>query len=93
MRISNNCNSLRSVTFNHISDIKAQLDVIQANHNVKQWVLNLAHVDITKSYGERLQQILSEKNDNSLVVYKAQKKVSKIPQSTQLFKILPVSYF
>ena len=48
--------------------VDLQLDIIQANVNVKQWVLMLDSDWISDSSKERLQNIINERNDNSLCI-------------------------
>ena len=53
-----NCHSLRSVTFIENEHAHTQLDVIEGNSNVNQWIIDFRLGDIDKSVKERVQEIL-----------------------------------
>ena len=88
----NNCHSLRSVRFERIEDVHAQLDAIEAYQSVKQWIIDFGYIDISNCVEERLRKMLSERSYNSLL-FENHKGKLEIAQITQQFKISPVSYF
>ena len=84
-----NCKSLRSVEFYKIEDAHYYLDIIEANSHVKTWTIEFENRAITNSVKERLAQMLSDRNDNSLFV---KNNSSKLENISQVFKISPVAY-
>ena len=86
------CHSLQCVKFNDINDAHGQLDVIEANLNVKHWTIDFENKTISTSAKERLQKMLSDRNDNSLIVSSKNGELNDIPQISQQFKISPVIY-
>ena len=84
------CHSLRYVKFDKLDNANVQMDTIEANSNVNQWILKLKHNTITQKVKNRLQNMLSKQNDNSLFVHSKESKLNSIPQITQTFKILPL---
>ena len=87
------CSSLRYAKFFEIHDAHDWLDAVEANTNVKQWHIRFKHTDITDCVKERLQAMLSIRNDNSLIVYETEREYDEIPQTSQQFLISPVSDF
>ena len=59
---------------------------------MKQWALDFEVGTLTNSLVNRLQTILLEKNDNSLIAYTLRDKIALTPQLAQSFKISPESY-
>ena len=84
-----NCKSLRSVEFYIMEDAHYYLDIIEANTHVKTWTIEFENRAIDERVIERLAQILSDRNDNSLFVKNDSNKLKNIPQ---VFKISPVAY-
>ena len=72
-----------------MEDAHYYLDIIEANSHVKTWTIDFNDRAITNSVEERLAQILSDRNDNSLLVKNDSSKLKNIPQ---IFKISPVAY-
>ena len=87
-----NCHSLRKVNFEIYDDAHAYLDIIEVNSHVKAWDIHFGDEAITETVKERLAQMLSDKNDNSLFVSSSFNKLDDIPQMTQMFRISPDSY-
>ena len=84
-----NCHSLRSVNFNNIWDLEAQLDAVEANQNVKKWTIKLDKEAIIGGQCARLQKMISNMGYNSLYVSSYG---TPIDDYLQQFRIYPVSY-
>ena len=95
------CKSLRSVKLFKNHDISTELDIISqesseygmidtANSHVKQWVLELNSNYITEEIKQRVQELILERNDNTIYIYN-DFLLEEIPQMTQLFEFNPVS--
>ena len=85
-----NCNTLRKVRIHGVHHIEACLEVIETNKNVKQWELEVHSKDITPSIKNRINSMLSKRNDNSLII-EGDNISEHIPLITQLFEVSPVS--
>ena len=88
-----NCHSLRYVGFYSNMHTNKLLDIIEANPHVKQWVLDPELYEDTKSIKKRLQAMVSNMKDNSLIVYSHDKVTESIAEMTKGFKVSPASYF
>ena len=85
------CQSLRSVKFIDIHDVDSQLDVIESNSNIQQVYLKLYDYLITSSIKERIKELQSVRDDNSLFIVDNDK-LEDICLISQIFNISPISY-
>lgn len=90
-KILKTCQTLRQVQFLSCDDVNSQLDVIESNHNVKKLVSEIMFYEATEEVKQRIQKIISQRNDNSLFVLNKEGELDDIPQISQLFNISPVS--
>ena len=83
------CKSLRTVKFIQLNNPDAQLEIINSNSNIKQTELEFRKCDITESIVEKVDELLSQRNDNSVFIYYDEKfkNVSKISQIFNISKI------
>ena len=86
------CCSLRSVNFDELEDPQTQLDIIEANLNVRACTIDFRYDTITERLVERVQKMLSDRSDNSLFVYSYGGILNDIPQITQQFRVFPASF-
>ena len=63
-----NCHSLRVVKFIGIKGLENQLEAIETNHKVKQWVLSIKSGEITRKAVKRIQTILLNTNESLVYV-------------------------
>ena len=84
-----NCKSLRRVKFISLHGADAQLETISSNFNIKQSELEFRECDITESIVEKVDELLSEKNDNSVFVHDNEK-FKSISKISQIFNISPI---
>ena len=75
------------VKLDSIKGVDDLLDAVEANLNARQCIIDFGDVDINDDVKERLQDILSIRNDNSLVFYSSKGQLDDIPLCSQLFKI------
>ena len=87
-----NCHTLQTVEIYDAFRLNYLLDVIEANLYVKQWVItfNVHYFDIIAKI--KLKAMLSQRNDNSLVVYKSSKQLNNFVYNSNTFRVDPVSY-
>ena len=81
------CESLRKVHFDSREDVHSQLDVLEANSKVVKWNLKINPDHVTESVKERLQKILSERNDSSVYIYNEREELGNLFETNHLFKI------
>ena len=60
--------SIRAVNFKRNTDVHSQLNTIQTCLHIKKWNLSISHESINEKVIQRLQDLLSGRNDNSLFV-------------------------
>ena len=64
-----NCKSLTSVEFCRNKNLEAELRIIEADSNVKHWLLNIIPDSITKEVEYKVNELLEQRKDNSLFIY------------------------
>ena len=87
-----NCSSLRLVEFKNLMDPYNQMLAVKSNPNVKHWTIDFTSQSITNLMKNKLNDLLSNLNDNSLYVYNEDGKLDEVDKITQLFNVSPISY-
>ena len=69
LKLIKKCQSIRAVELTCVKCTKSLLDTMQKTSSVQQWKLFIHPSEITESFKNKLLELLSKRNDNSVFVY------------------------